>query len=536
MSAAVIAEGRAVLGIELGSTRIKACLIDPADSTVLAVGAHEWQNELVDGYWSYALEAVHAGLQAAYAALAADAAARHGAAPARLAAIGVSAMMHGHLAFDETGDLLVPFRTWRNTTTGAAAAALTELFGTAIPQRWSIAHLHQAVIDDEPHVGRVHRITTLAGYVHELIGGDRVLGVGDASGMFPLAADGAGYDAALLARYDALAGSALAGPLAGMLPAVLPAGAAAGTLSAEGAALLDPSGTLQPGALLCPPEGDAGTGMVATNAIAPRTGNVSVGTSIFAMVVLERPLTGIHPEIDIVATPTGHPVAMVHANNGTSELAAWVGVLRRFAELAGTPLDADAAYRLLLDEAMTAGADADGVVAYPLEAGEPVLGLDAGRPMVVRGGESALTLAALVRAQLLSVFATLAVGMRVLHAEGVAVDRLQAHGGLFRTAGVAQRTLAAAVGAPVGVVGAAAEGGAWGMALLAGFAAQHGGDPRGGDLAAYLDHTVFAGVATSVVDPVTADRDGFAVYLDRFESGLAVQRAALDALPAGALS
>ena len=534
MSAAVIAEGRAVLGIELGSTRIKACLIDPADSTVLAVGAHEWQNELVDGYWSYALEAVHAGLQAAYAALAADAAARHGAAPARLAAIGVSAMMHGHLAFDETGDLLVPFRTWRNTTTGAAAAALTELFGTAIPQRWSIAHLHQAVIDDEPHVGRVHRITTLAGYVHELIGGDRVLGVGDASGMFPLAADGAGYDAALLARYDALAGSALAGPLAGMLPAVLPAGAAAGTLSAEGAALLDPSGTLQPGALLCPPEGDAGTGMVATNAIAPRTGNVSVGTSIFAMVVLERPLTGIHPEIDIVATPTGHPVAMVHANNGTSELAAWVGVLRRFAELAGTPLDADAAYRLLLDEAMTAGADADGVVAYPLEAGEPVLGLDAGRPMVVRGGESALTLAALV--QLLSVFATLAVGMRVLHAEGVAVDRLQAHGGLFRTAGVAQRTLAAAVGAPVGVVGAAAEGGAWGMALLAGFAAQHGGDPRGGDLAAYLDHTVFAGVATSVVDPVTADRDGFAVYLDRFESGLAVQRAALDALPAGALS
>ncbi len=534
MSAAVISEGRAVLGIELGSTRIKACLIGDDRTEVLAVGAHEWQNELVDGRWSYSLEAVHEGLRSAYAALVADARARHGVAPERLAAIGVSAMMHGYLAFDAAGELLVPFRTWRNTTTGAAAAALTELFGTAIPQRWSIAHLHQAVLDAEPHVGRVHHLTTLAGYVHELLGGDRVLGVGDASGMFPLAADGSGYDPALLARYDALAGSALTGPLAGMLPAVLPAGAPAGTLSAVGAALLDPTGTLQPGALLCPPEGDAGTGMVATNAIAPRTGNVSVGTSIFAMVVLERALQGIHPEIDLVATPAGHPVAMVHANNGTSELAAWVGVLRRFAELAGTPVDADAAYRLLLDEAMAAGAEADGIVAFPLEAGEPVLGLDAGRPMVVRGADGPLTLGGLVRAQLLSVFATLALGMRVLHAEGVAIDRLQAHGGLFRTEGVAQRALAAAVGAPVGVIGAASEGGAWGMALLAAFAAES--RATGGDLAAFLDGTVFAGVATSVVDPDPADRDGFAVYLSRFEAGLAVQRAALAALPSGARS
>jgi sugar (pentulose or hexulose) kinase len=529
-AAAVIAEGRAVLGIELGSTRIKACLIDPADGAVLAVGAHEWQNELVDGYWSYSLEAVRSGLQHAYAALAADAAATHGAAPSRLAAVGVSAMMHGYLAFDAQGELLVPFRTWRNTTTGAAAAALTELFGTAIPQRWSIAHLHQAVLDDEPHVARVRTITTLAGHVHELLGGERVLGVGDASGMFPLAADGTGYDPALLARYDTVAASALAGPLEGMLPAVLPAGRPAGTLSAAGAALLDRSGTLQPGALLCPPEGDAGTGMIATNAIAPRTGNVSVGTSIFAMVVLERALTGIHPEIDIVATPSGDPVAMVHANNGTSELAAWVGVLRRFAALAGCPVDADAAYRLLLDEAMTAAADADGVTAYPLEAGEPVLGLDAGRPLVLREPGTALTLAALVRAQLLSVFATLAVGMRVLRAEGVEVDRIQAHGGLFRTEGVAQRTLATALDAPVGVVGAAAEGGAWGMALLAAVAAE------GAELARYLDDRVFAGTASSVVAPEAADLAGFATYLDRFESGLALQRAALDPRPAGALS
>lgn len=529
-AAAVIAEGHAVLGIELGSTRIKTCLIDPADGAVLAVGAHEWQNELIDGYWSYGLDAVRVGLQQAYAALAADAIARHGAAPAQLAALGVSAMMHGYLAFDVEGELLVPFRTWRNTTTGAAAAALTELFGTAIPQRWSIAHLHQAVLDDEPHVSRVRSITTLAGHVHELLGGERVLGVGDASGMFPLSADGSGYDAALLTQYDAVAISALAGPLEGMLPAVLPAGHLAGALSAAGAALLDPSGTLQPGALLCPPEGDAGTGMVATNAIAPRTGNVSVGTSIFAMVVLERPLRGVHPEIDLVATPAGDPVAMVHANNGTSELAAWITMLRRVAELAGARLDGDAAYRLLLEEAMTAGADADGITAYPLEAGEPVLGLDSGRPLVMREPGTALTLAALVRAQLLSVFATLAVGMRVLRAEGVEVDRLQAHGGLFRTEGVAQRTLAAALDAPVGVVGAAAEGGAWGMALLAAVAAE------GRDLTRYLDDRVFAGTASSVVTPDPADLAGFATYLTRFESGLAVQRAALDSRLAGAHS
>lgn len=533
MSAAtVIAEGRAVLGIELGSTRIKACLIGENPAEVLATGSHEWQNQLVDGAWTYSLDAVHAGLQSAYAALVADAHARHDVIPTRLAALGVSAMMHGYLAFDENDELLVPFRTWRNTSTGQAAAELSELFGVNIPMRWSIAHLHQAVLDGESHVSRVRRITTLAGYVHELLSDERVLGVGDASGMFPLNtapidAAGTDYDAAMLARYDAaVVGSALAGPIRGMLPAVLPAGRAAGTLTAVGAALLDPSGTLQPGALLCPPEGDAGTGMVATNAVAPRTGNVSAGTSIFAMVVLERPLQSMHPELDVVATPAGHPVAMVHCNNGTSELAEWIGVFRRFAELAGAPLDADEAYRLLLAEALEGAADAGGVLAYNQVAGEPVAHLSEGRPLVVRMPDSALTLADLMRAHLYGVFAALSLGLRALHDEGVAIDRMQAHGGLFRTAGVAQRMLAAALDAPVGVDDTASEGGAWGIAVLAAFTAA-----GGGDLAEYLHTHVFATAASSVVAPDPVDTDGFAAYLARYENGLEIQRRAVDALP-----
>ncbi|HSO01629.1 MAG TPA: FGGY-family carbohydrate kinase, partial [Gaiellaceae bacterium] len=472
-AASVVAEGRAVLGIELGSTRIKACLVGENPSEVIATGSHEWQNQLVDGVWTYDLDAVWTGLQDAYAALVADARSRHGVAPATFAAIGISAMMHGYLAFDERDELLVPFRTWRNTSTGSAAAELTELFGAAIPLRWSIAHLHQAVLNGESHVERVRFTTTLAGYVHWRLTGERVLGVGDASGMFPVSAvphdpSGASYDATMLAQYDALAAdSALAGPIIGMLPSILPAGATAGALTAEGAALLDPTGALQPGAVFCPPEGDAGTGMVATNAVAPGTGNVSAGTSIFALVVLERPLARVHPELDVVATPSGHPVAMVHCNNGTSELAAWVGVFRRFSELTGSPIDADEAYRLLLLEALDGAADAGGLLAYNQVAGEPIAGLSEGRPLVVRTPESDLTLANTMRALVYGVFATLSLGMRTLHDEGVAIDLMQAHGGLFRTAGVAQRLLAAALDAPVGVATSASEGGAWGIAVLA---------------------------------------------------------------------
>lgn len=533
MTATTISEGRAVLGIEFGSTRIKACLVGDNPSEVLAVGSHEWHNELVDGVWTYSLEAVWSGLQSAYVALVDDARARHGVAPTNFAGVGISAMMHGYLAFDESDELLVPFRTWRNTSTGEAASALTELLGVNIPLRWSIAHVHQAALSGEAHVDRVRFVTTLAGYVHWQLTGERVLGIGDASGMFPIDAAGTDYDADLLARYDAAASeTALAGEMRRMLPSILPAGATAGALTAAGAARLDPSGALQPGAVFCPPEGDAGTGMVATNAVAPGTGNVSAGTSIFAMVVLERPLQRVHPELDVVATPAGHPVAMVHCNNGTSELAAWVGVFRRFAELAGSPIDADEAYRVLLAEALDGAADAGGVLAYNQVAGEPIANLTEGRPLVVRTPESSLTLANTMRSMVYGVFATLSLGMRTLREEpGVAISLMQAHGGLFRTEGVAQRLLAAALDAPVGVAESASEGGAWGIAVLASFTTS-----GGGDLAEYLERHVFAEGATTVVAPDSADSAGFTEYLEHYEAGLDIQRRAITALPAPSLS
>jgi len=543
----LVTSGRAVLGIELGSTRIKACLIGDDPSEVIASGGFEWENELVDGYWTYSLDAVWTGLRAAYAELVASIRSRLGVVSTSFAALGVSAMMHGYLAFDSDGELLVPFRTWRNTTTGAAAEELTGLFGVNIPLRWSIAHLHQAVLDREAHVGRIRSFTTLAGYVHRALTGRNVLGIGDASGMFPIDPATRHYDAELVARYDSLAtASGLGTGLRELLPEILVAGSDAGRLTAEGAALLDPSGTLQPGTLLCPPEGDAGTGMVATNAIAPRTGNVSAGTSIFAMVVLERPLAGLHREIDIVTTPVGDPVAMVHCNNGASELAAWVGLFQRFAQVSGARADSDAVYELLFREALDGAADAGGLLAYNQVAGEPIAGVDEGRPLVVRTPESRLTLAVLMRAQLYGVFATLALGMRVLADEGVALDRMYAHGGLFRTAGVAQRFLAAALDAQVSTTGTASEGGAWGMAVLAAYAASgagpsldgtahvgtvHVGTARvGQSLADYLRERVFADIRLVTADPDPADVAGFAAYLDRYRDGLDVVRAAVAVL------
>jgi sugar (pentulose or hexulose) kinase len=511
------------LGIELGSTRIKACLVETRDpSVVLATGSHEWQNSLVDGVWTYSLDEVWDGLRAAYA----DLVATLGEAPTGFAAIGISAMMHGYLAFDADDELLVPFRTWRNTSTGDAATELTGLFGVNIPLRWSIAHLHQAVRDAEPHVPRIASLNTLAGYVHHALTGRRVLGVGDASGMFPIDAATKGYDADFLARYDRLvADSPLSHPLRDLLPEVLVAGQPAGELSGAGAALLDPTGTLQPGALFCPPEGDAGTGMVATNAVAPRTGNVSAGTSIFAMVVLERPLQHVHHELDVVTTPSGDPVAMVHCNNGASELAAWAGMFHRFAEAAGLAVDIDATYEVLFKEALNGAADAGGLLAYNHLAGEPIAGLTEGRPLFVRTPDSRLNLANVMRAHLYGVFGTLSLGMRVLTEEGVKLDRMSAHGGMFRTAGVAQRFLAAALDAPVEVAESAAEGGAWGVAVLAAFAAA-----GGGDLDAYLRDRVFASTESRTVQPGLDDVAGYAAYLDRYRAGLAVERAAVKAL------
>lgn len=536
-AAATILAGRTALGIELGSTRIKACLVDAADpSLVLAVGAHEWENELVDGVWTYSLDAVWGGIQAAYAALVANAERTHRVRPTTFGAIGVSAMMHGYLAFDSDGGLLTPFRTWRNTSTGAAAAELTELLGVNIPLRWSIAHLHQALLDAEPHLQHLDHITTLAGHVHERLTGRRVLGVGDASGMFPIDPATRDYDAELVGRYDALVAEtapALAERLAlrRILPEVLVAGRQAGTLTTQGAALLDPHGELQPGVPLCPPEGDAGTGMVATSSVAPRTGNVSAGTSIFAMVVLERPLARVHHELDVVTTPAGDPVAMVHCNNGASELAAWAALFGRFSEAAGAPVGADAAYEALFREALDGEADAGGVLAYNHLAGEPIAGLDEGRPLIVRTPGSRLTLGNLMRAQLYGVFGTLALGMRVLAEEGVALDRMFAHGGMFRTAGVAQRFLAGALDAPVSVAETASEGGAWGIAVLAAYLTEA---EAGVPLDDYLGRRVFGGFAFETEDPRPEDVDGFAAYLQQYRAGLAIERAAVAALPVGA--
>ncbi|MFV0634506.1 xylulokinase [Demequina sp.] len=520
-----LAAGRTALGIELGSTRIKACLIDSDTSEVLAVGSHAWENAYVDGLWTYSLEDVWAGLQGAYAALVADAEAKHGIAPTTYGAIGVSAMMHGYLAFDEVGEILVPFRTWRNTNTGRAAAALTEAFGVNIPLRWSIAHLHQAVLDAEPHVLQVDFFTTLAGYVHWRLTGEKVLGIGDASGMFPIDSATRDYDATLIERYNGLLGDHGI-DVAGLLPRVLVAGEQAGTLTPEGAALLDPTGALQTGIPVAPPEGDAGTGMVATNAVAPRTGNVSAGTSIFAMVVLEHALAKVHEEIDLVTTPAGDAVAMVHCNNGASELGAWASLFTRFAEASGSPADADAVFATLLTEALSAEPDAGGLLAYNTLAGEPIADLPEGRPLVVRTPDSRFTLANFMRAQVYGVFGTLSLGMEVLAGEQVALDKMFAHGGIFRTAGVAQRFLAAAVGAPVAVGETASEGGAWGMAVLAGFVAA----PEGTDLTHYLDEHVFADAPVTVVDPDPADVAGYHAYLDRYRDGLAIERAAASAI------
>jgi len=519
-----ILAGRTSLGIEFGSTRIKACLIGSDATEVLATGAFSWENRLEDGLWTYGLDEVWQGLQSAFADLTADAHDRYGVHPTAFGAIGISAMMHGYLAFDAQGEQLVPFRTWRNTNTSAAASELTELLGVNIPLRWSIAHLHQAVVDAEAHVPRLDFVTTLAGYVHWKLTGERVLGVGDASGMFPIDSATGGYDERMLQAYDALAADRLPAPLTSLLPAVLPAGAAAGALTAEGALLLDPTGATPAGIPLCPPEGDAGTGMVATNSVAPRTGNVSAGTSIFAMVVLERPLAGVHHELDLVTTPAGDAVAMVHCNNGASELAAWAGLFTRFSTAAGQPVSDDAAFEALFREALAGEADAGGLLAYNHLAGEPIAGLAEGRPLFVRTPDSAFTLANFMRAQLYGVFGTLALGMQVLTAEGVELDRMFAHGGMFRTAGVAQRFLAGALGAPVAVGELASEGGAWGIAVLASYLG------RSESLGEYLEDSVFAAASLTTADPDPVDVAGFTAYLDRYRAGLAVEAAATTAI------
>ena len=528
---AAITSGRTALGIEFGSTRIKAVLVGP-DHAPLGVGSSDWENQLVDRVWTYSMDAVWSGVQQAVAALAEDVRRRHGVELTEVGAFGVSAMMHGYLPLDADGELLTPFRTWRNTNTGRATERLSAEFGVNIPHRWSVAHLYQAVLDREEHVGRIDHLTTLAGYVHWQLTGEKVLGVGDASGMFPIDPATGGYDARMLARFDELAaeaGTELS--LAALLPAIAVAGERAGTLTDAGARLLDPSGRLRPGALLCPPEGDAGTGMVATNSVAPRTGNVSAGTSIFAMVVLEGGLGAVHRELDMVTTPAGDPVAMVHCNNGASELDAWAGLFGQFARALGVEADSGQVFSALFTAALDGAADGGGVLAYNYLSGEPITGFEEGRPLVLRSPDSPLDLGSFMRAQLYSSLATLRIGMDVLQkAEHARLDRMFAHGGLFKTAGVAQRFLAAAIDTPVSVGDVAAEGGAWGIAVLAAFAA--GRAPEQG-LADYLDTAVFVGTSLQTVEPDPADVAGFDAFMRRYLAGLPVERAAVEHVAVG---
>lgn len=526
----LIASGGAHVGLELGSTRIKAALIDER-GTVLATGAHPWENAYVDGNWTYALDEVWEGVRSCFEDLSADVRATHGLELTQLAGLGVSAMMHGYLALDADGQQLAPFRTWRNTYTTRASELLSSWFELNIPLRWSISHLLHAILEGEQHVGDIDMMTTLAGYVHWRLSGQRVLGVGDASGMFPIAADGRDYDQRLL---DVFAGKdearALGRELREVLPTVRLAGQDAGSLTPEGAALLDPSGTLQPGAAMAAPEGDAGTGMVATASISPRTGNVSAGTSAFAMVVLEGELSGPREEIDMVTTPAGDPVAMIHTNNCTGDLDAWLGLFGEFAALSGSEMDEAELYQLLFTKGREGDPDAGGLLNYNYLSGEHQTGVDSGRPLFVRSQQAGFTLANFMRSQLYGAFGALAAGMEVLlKEESVRLETMFAHGGIFRTRGIAQQVLADAIDTPVAVGESAGEGGAWGMALLAAYTAHVA---TGGQLplAEFLDSRIFADLAMTTLDPDPAGAEGYASWLRHYRTGLQVERLAGEVL------
>ena len=504
------------LGIELGSTRIKAVAVDEGFRPVSS-GDYTWASRYENGVWTYSLEEVWTGLRAALSAVENR---------AEVAAAGVSAMMHGYLAFDREWNLLVPFRTWQNTITGPAAAELTALFSFNVPQRWSVAHLYQAVLNGEEHVSRIAHITTLAGYVHYMLTGVNAVGVGEASGMFPIDSQALDYDRAMVEKFDALAAERnLPWRLEELLPRVLTAGQEAGRLTPAGAGLLE--GLLPAGIPFAPPEGDAGTGMTATNAVAPRTGNVSAGTSIFSMVVLEKPLKRVYEEIDLVTTPAGAPVAMVHCNNCTNDTNAWVGVLGEAARLFGANPSAGELYQKLYEKSLEGAPDCGGVLVCNYLAGEGVTHLDAGRPLVVRRPDSTFNLANFFRAQLYATMATLKIGMDILAEEGVAIDSLTGHGGLFKTPGVGQRYMAAACNAPVTCMDTAGEGGPYGMALLAAYLLRR---EEGERLEDFLSNRVFAGVSGSTAAPDGAEAAAFGEYIQRYKALLQVERAAAELL------
>jgi len=524
----LIEEGKTFLGIELGSTRIKGVLTDES-GTPLAGGSYEWENQYRDGIWTYGLEEVWKGIQGCYQDLLKEVKEQYGAVVTKIGAMGFSAMMHGYLAFNKKDELLVPFRTWRNTTTEQAASRLTEEFHYNIPQRWSIAHLYQAILNKEEHVKEIAFLTTLAGYVHYKLTGKKVLGVGDASGMFPIDIATGDFDRNMIGRFHELVGGeGFSWELQDILPKILTAGEQAGELTQEGAALLDVSGNLRPGIPVCPPEGDAGTGMAATNSVAKRTGNVSAGTSVFAMIVLERALTKVYPEIDLVTTPDGALVGMVHCNNCTSDLNAWVGLFGQFLQAIHYNMSKDELYSTLYHMALEGEADCGGLLSYNYFSGEPVTGFDAGAPLFVRKAEDNFTLANFMRAHLYSSLAALKAGLDLLlKEEAVEVDEMFGHGGLFKTKGVGQRIAAAAMGTPVSVMETAGEGGAWGIALLAAYMQKK--EP-GESLQDYLKNKIFGGQSGTRMEPVKEDVAGFEKFMERYKKGLSIEYAAVAVL------
>ena len=521
----LIEQGKTALGIEFGSTRIKGVLID-YDGNVLATGGHEWENSLVDGVWTYDLQDVVAGLRACYTALRRNVEEKYGVTPTTFGAIGVSAMMHGYIALDKDDQQIARFQTWRNTNTTAAADELTELFQFNIPLRWSVAHLYQRMLDGEDHVKNVASVFTLAAYIHYKLTGKKVIGVGDAAGMFPIDSDTLDYDEGMVQKFNALMvkhGHSL--KLREIFPAVLVAGDDAGCLTPEGAALMDVSGNLQAGIPMCPPEGDAGTGMTATNSVAPRTGNLSAGTSTFAMVVLEKQLSKLYREIDMVTTPSGFPCAMSHANNGTTDLNAWVSLFQQFCTLMGFEANMGTLYEKLYTHSLTGDSDCGGLLAYGYYSGENITFINEGRPLFVRTPDSRFNLANFMRANLYTSLCAVKLGMDILlKDEGVPLDRIMGHGGLFKTPGVMQKYLAAAVNTPVTVMATASEGGAWGIALLAAYLAD---GKKYGKLEDYLDCRIFAGLTGEAVVPDPEDVAGFETFTKHYVAGLEAEKAAI---------
>ena len=534
----MIDAGKTAIGIEFGSTRIKAVMVDEAGKPI-AQGDFGWENQYENGVWTYSLDMIWTGLKEAYAKLLADVQEKYGTVIKTTGAIGFSAMMHGYMAFNEGGELLVPFRTWRNTITGEAAAALTEEFGFNIPERWSIAHLHQAILNKEEHVKDISFFTTLAGYIHWQLSGEKVLGIGDASGMFPIDSRTRNYNAEYMEKYDKLLGSlGVSFRIEDILPKVLLAGDKAGVLSAEGAAKLDVSGSLQAGIPLCPPEGDAGTGMVATNSVAVRTGNVSAGTSIFAMVVMEKALSKVHPEIDVVTTPVGDDVAMVHCNNCTSDINAWAKIFREYSEAMGIEVDTNKLYTTMFKAALSGAPDCGGLMGFNYFSGEPVTGFAEGRPVFARKINADFSFANFMRLHLFSAVSTLKVGLDILlREEDVKVDKLYGHGGFFKTPEVGQRIMSAATGGPITVMETAGEGGAWGMAILALYLTKviGGADDntvKEGSLTLpdFLNNSIFAGESGSTVTATSEEIQGFDSFMESFKAALPIEKAAVDTL------